>query len=115
FNEATQSLRSINKFCSLAGLCTFMLNYIYQYSDATHLVIMVNPKYASIFELIGFEQYSEIRHYDKVDKPVVPLVLDIETFMASANYNPASLFSQSVLISLERGHKYQFSASDLIW
>lgn len=81
----TYSLKSFKKMNSLFSLFCGMINYIYQFIDATDIVIMVNPKHVSLYTFLGFQAYSQSKFYSKVGKIPVPMILDIEQFISTAD------------------------------
>jgi hypothetical protein len=114
FKTGSHSMTSIKKLVSLGNLFTAMLNYVYQFTDATHLVIMVNPRHESLYKEIGFYRYSEIRHYSAVNNHLaVPMILDIEHFFSSAHKNVYSLYATKCMRVIQRIKKYKITAGDV--
>lgn len=90
FSKKSFSFGSITKFSRLFTLFSGITNYIHQYTDATHIVIMINPKHRFIYDCWGFVQFAETRHYPHVNKPAVPMILDLKQFMnAGRRHLPA--------------------------
>lgn len=111
--KRSYSLKSFKKMNSLFSLFNGMVNYVYQFTDATDLVIMVNPKHASLYTFIGFNLYAEPKFYEKVGKIAVPMILDIEKFLSTAD---KSLPAYNVISNFRKfpdSVPFYFSSTDL--
>jgi hypothetical protein len=114
FSRKAYSLRSTKKLLALGSLFTGAINYAYQFTEATHVVVVVDPRHADIYRYIGMEQFSDIRLYPRVNKKAVPFILDIEKFFAAATDHVPSLFAVSCMQVLERRRRYTPSTLDLV-
>jgi hypothetical protein len=113
FKSHAYSLRSFRKLRYMMSLFNGLFNFLYQSSDCTHIVIMVNPRHTEIYKLYGFRQFSDVRHYDKVDKPAVPMIQDFESFLSSADSNVFALSVVKTMKLMGRIRKFHFSPSDI--
>jgi hypothetical protein len=114
FRRKTYSLKSAKKSIAMFSMFAGTINYLYQATNASHLVIMVNPKHKEIYDFFGFEQFSEIRHYPRVNKPAVPMILSLDRFLASANTHVPALFVTSCMSIIEERREYRVTNLDII-
>jgi hypothetical protein len=113
FRRKSYSMRSAKKCLTMSSLFAATFNYAWQTTDATHFVIMVNPKHKSIYDFFGFKQFCEVRHYPRVNKPAVPMILDLKNFFSSAGESMAALFVTTSMHNIEDKSRYIPSTLDL--
>ena len=91
-----------------------MIHYVKNYTNATHLVIMINPRHQKIYDFIGFKKFADTKLYPFVNKPAVPMILDVDEFFNSSKHNIASEFACKNSSVLVPKRSYSLSAEDVL-
>ena len=114
YKKRTFSFGSIRKFNRMSTLFAGMINYIRKYTNATHLVIMVNPKHRFIYEYWGFSQFAEVRLYPLVNKPAVPMILELGKFFSSTDTHLPAKYTAINYRVLKPKRSYRATSRDIL-
>lgn len=92
-----------------------IINYVYQFSNVTHLVVLASNSEKSFYEWLGFKEFSNsVRAKNFPYAELSPLVLDIKEMLSSADKNIAAYLILINMEVLKKGDDIFYTESEII-
>jgi hypothetical protein len=114
FGKHAPVLGFIRNVAALTSLYCGVLNYIKEYSDASHLVVLANIKHKSVYKYIGFAQYGEESNLASDRSIRIPMILNLNRFFTSAENHPPAYLAEQCKKILTPQRSYKFTDADLV-
>ena len=114
FKKKAHMFSSLPKISTTFTLFTGMINYVKNYTNATHLIIMINPAHKSLYDYIGFKRFAENKLYPYVNKAAVPMIMNIDEFLSSNKTNMSAKFALKNWQVLVPKRSHKFTARDIL-
>lgn len=114
FGKHSPKVGIVRNVAALTSLFCGVLNYIQEYSDATHLVMLANPKHKSLYKYLGFVQFAEEKPLSPEETTRVPMILNLSRFFNSAAHHPPAYLAEQCRKILTPQRSYHYTDEDLI-